>query len=97
LKDYFVETGLKDVESFRTRPPPDLLKPYTQMVFILYLEHAALHDAAGNFGKGDELRKLVDQCAGELNEGGTCSHLLQIVIGRKNPCSWLREVLLSTN
>jgi hypothetical protein len=53
------------------------------MVFILYLEHAALHDVAGNQDKGDSLRKLIDQCADELKEGGVCSHLLQIVIGRK--------------
>lgn len=53
------------------------------MVFILYLEHANLHDAAGNRDKGDSLRNLIDQCAEELKEGGVCSHLLQIVIGRK--------------
>jgi hypothetical protein len=53
------------------------------MVFIIYLEHAALHDVAGNQDKGDSLRKLIDQCADELKEGGVCSHLLQIVIGRK--------------
>jgi hypothetical protein len=53
------------------------------MVFILYLEHAALHDAAGNQNKGDSLRKLINQCAEELKKGGVCSHLLQVVVGRK--------------
>ncbi|QKX59667.1 uncharacterized protein TRUGW13939_06807 [Talaromyces rugulosus] len=71
LKDFCVDHGLQNVECFRTRPPRDLLKPYTQMVFILYLEHAALHDVAGNQDKGDSLRKLIDQCADELKEGGT--------------------------
>lgn len=53
------------------------------MVFVLYLEHASLHDAAGNKEKGDSLRKLIDECAEELKQGGVCSHLLQIVTGRK--------------
>ncbi|CRG89158.1 hypothetical protein PISL3812_06194 [Talaromyces islandicus] len=70
LKDFCINHGLQNVECIRTRPPRELLKPYTQMVFILYLEHATLHDAAGNQNKGDSLRKLIDQCAEELKEGG---------------------------
>ena len=41
----------------------------SEMLLVLYLEHAALHDAAGNQDKGDSLRKLIDQCAEGLKQG----------------------------
>ncbi|KAH8695207.1 S-adenosyl-L-methionine-dependent methyltransferase [Talaromyces proteolyticus] len=83
LKDFCETHGVQDVECIRTGPPPDFLTAYTQMVLVLYLEHASLHDNSGNKEKGDSLRLLVAKCAEELKQGGVCRHWLQVVTGRK--------------
>jgi hypothetical protein len=85
LRDICARNGVQNVDFIRTRPPPELLKAFTQMVLVLYLEHASLHDASGNKQKADSLKKLVAECADELQQGGVNSHLLQVVIGQKKP------------
>lgn len=83
FKDFCAENGVANVECIRTRPPTELLKSFSQTVLVLYTEHASLHDASGNKEKADSLRKLIAECAEELEQGGVQNHLVQVVIGHK--------------